>query len=139
MLGTEVEFPVPMEVAFDYLADPRNRPEWQPSLKAVELLDDGEPRVGLRWVDVTRTGLRPLMEITTLERPDVWAERGRWRGLEAVVSLWFTATEGGCSVALVERVHGHGPWRPVGIPATVAGAFVGKADLKRAARIVSDR
>ena len=54
-----IAFPVPCEVAFDYLADPARRPEWQSSLARVEDVD-GEPRVGQTWVDVTRPGLRPL-------------------------------------------------------------------------------
>ena len=37
---TAVAFAVPAEVAFDYLIDPRHRPEWQSSLRRVELVDD---------------------------------------------------------------------------------------------------
>ena len=32
-------FDVPAEVAFDYLVDPRHRPEWQSSLRRVEDVD----------------------------------------------------------------------------------------------------
>ena len=70
--GTVV-FAVPAEVAFDYLVDPRNRPAWQSSLTRVEDVD-GEPRVGQRWTDVTRPGLRPAMETTELDRPHRWSE-----------------------------------------------------------------
>ena len=70
------------EVAFDYLADPRHRPEWQSSLARVEDVD-GEPRVGQTWVDVTTPGLRPAMETTELDRPHRWTERGTWRGFSA--------------------------------------------------------
>ena len=35
-VGGTVPFPVPAEVAFDYLVDPANRPQWQSSLAAVE-------------------------------------------------------------------------------------------------------
>ena len=34
-----VDFAVSREVAFDYLGDPRNRPEWQSSLLSVTLPD----------------------------------------------------------------------------------------------------
>ena len=92
-----VPFAVPREVAFDYLADPRNRPAWQSSLARVEDVD-GEPRVGQTWVDVTRPGLRPRMETTELDRPRRWAERGTWRGITATLTLEFAATPTGCDV-----------------------------------------
>ena len=88
-----VPFPVSREVAFDYLADPRHRPEWQSSLARVEDVD-GEPRVGQTWVDVTRPGLRPRMETTELDRPRRWAERGTWRGIAATLVLDFAQTLG---------------------------------------------
>ena len=124
---------MPAEVAFDYLADPRNRPEWQPSLRAVELIDD-DVEVGQRWVDVTRPGLRPAMRTVELDRPRVWAETGTWRGVEAFVRLRFTPDGAGCLVALDAKVEGYGP---LGRLLTRAGLLVGRGDLKRASRILS--
>jgi Polyketide cyclase / dehydrase and lipid transport len=92
-----VAFPVSSEVAFDYLADPRRRPEWQSSLARVEDVD-GEPRVGQTWTDVTRPGLRPRMETTELDRPRRWSERGTWRGITATLTLEFAETATGCDV-----------------------------------------
>ncbi len=89
---------MPPEVAFDYLVDPRNRPEWQSSLNRVEDVD-GEPRVGQTWVDVTKPGVRPAMETTELERPHRWTETGTWRGVSATLTLTFTETATGCDVA----------------------------------------
>ena len=57
-----LRFDVPVPVAFAYLADPRNRPEWQSSLRRVELLDEGEPRVGMRWRDHTAVRMVPEMD-----------------------------------------------------------------------------
>ena len=82
-LGGRVAFDVPVEVAYAYLADPRNRPEWQASLSSVEMLDEGEPRVGMRWQDHTVVGLVPRMEITEMEPGELWVERGHWRAIEA--------------------------------------------------------
>ena len=76
-----LRFAVPVHDAFAYLVDPRNRPEWQSSLRRVELLDDGEPRVGQRWLDHTAVGMAPAMEITVLEPDVVWAEQGSWRAI----------------------------------------------------------
>jgi uncharacterized membrane protein len=139
MLGSSVDFAVPVEVAFDYLADPRNRPEWQSSLRSVELLDTGVPRSGLRWVDVTALGLRPRLEITALERPEVWVEAGVWRGIRARLALWFEPQPEGCTVTVTVRVKGRGLWRPVGPLVTVAAALAVPRDLRRAARILSER
>jgi len=128
-----VDFAVPAEVAFDYLADPRHRPQWQPSLRAVELIDE-QPGEGQRWVDVTRPGLRPAMRTVEFDRPRVWAETGTWRGVEALVRLRFTPTAEGCRVDLEATVTGYGPLGPV---LTRVGLLVGARDLKRAARFVS--
>jgi hypothetical protein len=98
-----VAFPVPREVAFDYLADPRNRPEWQSSLARVEDVD-GEPRVGQTWVDVTRPRLRPRMETTELDRPRRWTERGTWRGITATLTLDFDETPTGCDVTATFQI-----------------------------------
>ena len=82
----DVRFDMPADVAFDYLVDPHRRPEWQSSLRRVEDVDAGAPRVGQRWVDVTVPGLRPRMETTVLDRPRTWTEVGRWRGIDAVLT-----------------------------------------------------
>ena len=104
-LTTSVRYDVPVDVAFGYLADPRNRPEWQSSLRGVELLDEGEPHVGMRWRDLTSARIEPQMVITELE-PDVrWAETGRWYGIQADLTLGFSP--GG------ERLRGGG-----GVPRT---------------------
>jgi uncharacterized protein YndB with AHSA1/START domain len=133
-----VAFDVPAEAAFDYLADPRNRPEWQSSLRRVELVDD-EVRVGQRWVDVTSPGLRPQMETTALERPRRWAETGMWFGVEAFLELQFAPSARGCRVSGRVRVTGHRLWRPVGPLVTFAAGIAVPRDLARAARILSER
>ncbi|MFC4784418.1 SRPBCC family protein [Nocardioides sp. MAHUQ-72] len=133
-----VAFPVSPEVAFDYLADPANRPAWQSSLAGVEGVT-GEPRVGQRWVDVTRPGLRPAMETTELDRPRRWSERGTWRGFRAVLDLAFTPTASGCDVRFDFAVEGAGPLRPVGTALTRLAVPAVRADLRRAADILSSR
>jgi len=118
-----VPFAVSREAAFDYLADPRHRPEWQSSLARVEDVD-GEPRVGQTWVDVTKPGLRPRMETTELDRPRRWAERGTWHGITATLVLEFTETATGCDVAATFEIA-----RPLRRPALWAV----RGDLRRAA------
>ena len=133
-----MDFAVAAEVAFDYLADPRNRPEWQSSLRRVELVDE-DVRVGQRWIDVTVPGIRPQMETRVLERPLAWSETGRWRGVEARLTLSFEPAAQGCRVLAQVRVRGRGLWRPLGPLATVAAAVAVPGDLRRAARILSAR
>ena len=118
-----VPFPVPREVAFDYLVEPTRRPEWQASLARVEDVD-GEPRVGQTWTDVTKPGLRPRMETTELDRPHRWTETGRWRGIGATLTLKFTETATGCDVVATFDIA-----RPLRAPALWAV----RSDLRRAA------
>ena len=124
---------MPPEVAFDYLAYPRHRAEWQSSLRRVEQVS-GEPGVGQRWVDVTKPGLRPRMTTTLFERPRRWAESGRWRGVTADLELTFTATPGGCEVGFGFEVRMLGP---VGRAFTALSVPAVRADLRRAAEVLS--
>ena len=128
-----VAFPVPCEVAFDYLVDPRHRPEWQSSLARVADVD-GEPRVGQTWTDVTRPGLRPRMQTTELDRPHRWTERGAWRGIEAELTLDLVATPTGCDVTATFAFSG--PWLLTAPLRVLAPAGV-RHDLRRAASTFS--
>jgi hypothetical protein len=138
-LGVEVGFDVPAEVAYDYLVDPRNRPEWQSSLRSVELDGDGPVRVGMRWTDVTRLGPRPEMELVGSDRPDLWTERGRWRGIEAQLTMIFEAAGDRCRVHALFSITGRRALRPLGPILGLVGLPAVNRDLKRAARILSAR
>jgi uncharacterized protein YndB with AHSA1/START domain len=134
-VGGRVDFGVPREVAFDYLVDPRHRPEWQSSLRRVSTID-GEPRVGQTWVDETKPGLAPRMRTTELDRPSHWSESGTWRFVRADLTLDLSEAPGGCTVAYRFRIHALGP---VGLAlSALSGPAVG-ADLRRAARILAER
>jgi uncharacterized protein YndB with AHSA1/START domain len=126
-----VRFPVPCEVAFDYLADPRNRSQWQSSLARVEDVD-GEPRVGQTWVDVTRPGLRPQMETTELDRPHRWTERGTWRGYTATLTLTFTPTADGCDVDAAMAIAG-----PLASVLRLVAPRAVRSDLRHAASMLA--
>jgi uncharacterized protein YndB with AHSA1/START domain len=135
-LGGAVRFDVPPEVVFDYLVDPRNRPEWQSSLRRVEAVTGG-PALGQTWVDVIRARVRPQMRTDVLERPRLWSESGRWRSVRAALTLRFAAHgEAGCEVRFSFRVHALGP---LGLAATALSVPAVAADLRRAARILSSR
>ncbi|CAA9370203.1 MAG: hypothetical protein AVDCRST_MAG32-661 [uncultured Nocardioides sp.] len=137
--ATTVEMTVPAEVAFRYLCDPRNRPEWQSSLRSVEVPADEEPHLGQAWRETTSVGVRPHMETTELVPYKVWTERGTWRGVTATLTLRFTETPGGCRVRAEGEVNGAGPWV---VAATAAGLLASTAvasDLRRASRVLSRR
>lgn len=140
MAGGSVDFRVPAERAYDFLVDPLQRPRWQSSLRAVEVLDGwtpGDPvEAGLRWVDVTWPGLRPLMTLTEAECPGRWSESGVWRAFSADLTLTFTSTVTGCRVDADFEVRATGALRPLGQAATLAGVRPVLADLRRAARIL---
>jgi uncharacterized protein YndB with AHSA1/START domain len=138
-LTTHVEYDVPVDVAFAYLADPRNRPEWQSSLRSVDLIDDGAPRVGMRWRDLTSARIAPEMVITEMEPDVLWAETGRWKAIEAELTLGFAPRPGGCRVAVAFGVRGRGLLRPIGWAATGAGLFAVRSDLRKAGRILAAR
>ena len=138
-LGGRVRFAVPLQVAYDYLADPRNRPEWQSSLKSVEMLDEGEPRVGMSWLDQTSAGIVPRMEITVMEPGKVWAEVGVWRAFSALLVLGFEPSAAGCVVDVRFRVSARGLLAPVGWLATGAAVPAVLIDVKKAARILAAR
>lgn len=127
-------------MAFDYLGDPRNRPEWQSSLLSVTLADrDDEPHLGMTWRETTMVGVRPRLEITRFERPSVWAEVGRWHGVEATLVLAFEERTAGCRVVAEGEITGRNVYAaPAALAGRLAGLAVG-ADLRKAARILDRR
>lgn len=132
--GGTVRFDVGAPTAFDYLVDPRNRPEWQSSLRRVVDVD-GQPRVGQTWTDVTKPGLHAAMETTVLEPPKLWAESGTWRFVRADLTLRFVPVgEDACDVHFRFRIHALGP---LGLAASVLSVPAVRGDLRRAARLLA--
>ncbi len=128
---------------FAYLADPRTRPEWQASLDRVELLDEGEPHVGMRWVDHLKGGRTFSLQIIGMEQDRMWAEVGRTGPLTAFVTLLFddesAAGVPGTRIRVVARVRGQRLTRPLGWLATAAMSLLVRVDLPRVARILEER
>jgi len=130
-----VDVDAPVEVVFDYLADPANRPAWQSSLRRVVEIS-GAPGAGQRWTDVTWPGLRPAMATVAHERPRRWAERGTWHGVRADAELRFTERPGGCRVDATVMVAMPGPTAPLGPLLTRLAVLAMRSDLRRAAAIL---
>ena len=127
-------------MAFDYLGDPRNRPEWQSSLLSVTLVDrDDEPHLGMTWRETTMVGVRPRMEITGSSGPRCGpsaapgtASRRRW--------CWpSTSATARCRVVADGEISGRGVYAaPAAVAGRLAGLAIG-ADLRKAARILERR
>jgi uncharacterized protein YndB with AHSA1/START domain len=134
-----LELPHPPSALFRFLADPRNRPLWQASLKAVTDIDAGDPRPGMQWRDVTKVGVRPWMEITELTPYRVLGEAGTWRGVDGLLSLRFVKTRAGTRLTADGRLIGHGPFA---LAAAVSGRWAPETirkDLLRASEVLSER
>ncbi|WP_055477243.1 SRPBCC family protein [Gordonia sp. HS-NH1] len=148
VIDAVVSFDAPLDVTFDYLADPANRPEWQSSLRRVDDLrpiGDRAGDVGTSWTDVTVVpGVSPRMEVTVCQGHRVWQEIGRWRSVDAVLTLTFAERDGGsreggtdvrAEVVLTVPAVG-------GLVLTAArwpAARAVRADLERAARVLAGR
>jgi len=137
---TTVDVPHAPKVAFTYLVDPRNRPEWQASLVSVKLdRRDEQPAVGMTWHDTMVVGVKPRMEITELVPYRIFTERGAWGGITMLLTLKFVATGKGCRIHAEGRLEGSGVWSaPVRAGAFVASRSI-KGDLERASRVLADR
>ena len=135
----DVQMPVSAEVAFRYLVDPRNRPEWQSSLRSVEVPADEEPHLGQAWRETTSVGVQPQMETTALVPFRLWTERGTWRGVTATLTLLFTDTGAGSRVRAEGEIEGRGPWVAAAAAASLLASTAVAADLRKAARILGER
>jgi uncharacterized membrane protein len=135
--------PAPREQVYAYFADPVNRPEWQASLRRVEVLDPGPPHPGQRWIDHVAVGPAFELQIIAMEESTVWAEVGSTGPFTAFGTLLFEDAEqdgvAGTRVTCVARVRARGPLLPLGWPATGLAALLVRNDLKRGARILASR
>ena len=133
--------PAPRPRVFAYLADPRTRPEWQASLDRVEMIDDGEPHVGMRWVDRLKLGPAFELQICGLEPDEMWAEIGTTGPFTTFVTLFFEdehrdGVQGTC-VRVVARVRGRQAAKPLGWLATGLMTALVRVDLPRIARALA--
>lgn len=99
------------------------------------MIDDGEVRAGMRWRDVTVVGIKPAMQITRMEPFRLWQESGRWRNIEALLTLRFTPVAEGTRVTAEVSLEGSRIGRLVSRLAPLAI----RADLARAARALERR
>lgn len=131
-----VTFPQSPERVFGYLKDPRNRPDWQSSLRAVEDVQGGG-EVGTTWTDVTIPGLRPQLHVTDCDEPHLWAEEGVWRSVTARLEAHLKPNNtGGTLVKAVVDFTTPGLLTPIGWFLRVATPAAVRADLRKAADLI---
>ena len=128
----EVTLRQPVERVFAYLADPRNRPDWQSSIRSLEMIDEGEPRVGMRWRERAAGFGTFDMEIATLEPNRVWAERGSSRLASIHLELRFTDLGDTTRVALEATIDLRGPLSLLEPVQPLVLRPLMRADLRRA-------
>ena len=102
-----IDLPLPIEGAFDYLADFARTAEWDPGVVAAERLTPGTPRVGSRFrVVASFLGRRlPIeYEIAALERPSRLVLVGGDASLRSVDEISFAPRPGGTRVTYEARL-----------------------------------
>ena len=134
-----IDLPHPPADLFRFLAEPRNRPLWQSSLRTVTDVDEGEPHAGQHRRDVTKAGIKPQMQLTELVPYRVIAETGTWRGVDGLLTLRFLKTAQGTRITAEGRLIGHGAFA---LAAAVSGRWAPETirkDLLRASAVLTDR
>jgi len=98
----------PVEEVFDYVADLKNEPEWNPDASNVVQVSDGPVRLGTEWEeDFARIG-HYMTTIARYERPSVVEFDARNPRTDAYVAFRFTtagenATDVSCDVRLTMK------------------------------------
>ena len=134
-----VDLPHPPADLFRFLAEPRNRPLWQGSLRSVTDIDQGDPHPGMQWRDVTKVGIKPWMELTEVVPFRVISESGTWHGVDGLLTLRFLKTSQGTRVTAEGRLIGHGPFA---LAASASGRWAPETirkDLLRASDVLFER
>jgi carbon monoxide dehydrogenase subunit G len=107
VLREQITTRLPIEEAFDFVADFANSTHWDPGVSASQRLDDGPVGVGARYrLDVRMgSGAAPMeYRITTFERPGRVVLVGRGSRVAAVDDIRFTATPDGTRIDYVADI-----------------------------------
>lgn len=102
-----IDLPIPIEEAFDYLADFSRTAEWDPGVCEARRLTRGEIRLGSRFeVTVSFLGRRiPLQyRITEFEPPSRLVLTGGDSSLRSIDEITFVSRRGGTRVSYEARL-----------------------------------
>ena len=104
----------PVEEVFDFAADERNEPRYNPRMLSSELLSPGPVGLGSRFRAVMRSRPRPLVmttEFTGYQRPRRLALRSHLSAMEIHGGLTFDPVPGGTRMRGSWEVELHGPFK----------------------------
>jgi len=87
----------PPQRVFALLSDPRQRPRWQGSLSAVEMIDAGEPRLGMRWRERPYGLSQVTLVISEFEPDRLWGEQFESSLANGSISVRLTAAGAGAT------------------------------------------
>ena len=94
----EVEIRRPVEEVFDFVADERNEPTYNPTMLVAEKVTEGPVGAGTRFRASIRSGRRPVnmqIEYTAFDRPHRLASTSRMAAADFTGTLTFTRTPAG--------------------------------------------
>jgi carbon monoxide dehydrogenase subunit G len=87
----------PVEQVFDYVADQRNEPNYNPRMQHSEKITDGPITVGTRFGATARSGRRAvemLIEVTEYQRPTRLGSRTTMSSVDVTGGLTFEPVAG---------------------------------------------
>ncbi len=88
----------PVEEVFDFVADERNEPTYNPNMLVSEKVTEGPVGAGTRFAATIRSGRRPVamqIEYTAFDRPRMLASTSRMAAADFTGTLTFTSTPAG--------------------------------------------
>jgi uncharacterized protein YndB with AHSA1/START domain len=126
----------PLAKVFPYLAEPRNRPAWQSTLRRVDMLTEGPLGLGTRWREGAVGFGTSEMEIVAFEPNRIWGERARSPFGEATITLHFVEEAEGAPITRVRVEADIAVPRFLGPAARFVMTRLFRDDLARAERIL---
>ena len=107
----------PVEEVFDYVADQRNEPIYNPQMLQSEKITDGPIGVGTRFRAVAKSGRRPvemLIEVTEFQRPRRLGSRTTMSSVGVDGELTFEPVAGATRMSWSWKVSPRGSLRLLG-------------------------
>jgi uncharacterized membrane protein len=107
----------PVEEVFDYVADQRNEPIYNPQMLQSEKITDGPIGVGTRFRAVAKSGRRAvemLIEVTEFQRPGRLGSRTTMSSVGVDGGLTFEPVAGATRMSWSWKVSPRGPLRLLG-------------------------
>ena len=114
---TSIEIRRPVEAVFAFVADPRNEPQWEATVKEVRVTPDGPPAVGTK---VTKVGsflgvkLEATNEITALEPNRSLSFKGSSGPASMEATMYFEAVGEGTHLSFTSQIEPGGLFKMAG-------------------------